>query len=258
MKIFAISDMHSYLTPTLKALKDAGWNENNPEHIIVVCGDCIDRGNETAEMIEWLISLINKDKLIYICGNHDLLMQEMLHRGYSEWHDKQNGTQKSYYQLLNAHADMMNGKKPDDIVKEVLQPLYNKMVNYFETQKYIFVHSWIPTRKKDKPHPADKWITLTTDKWMEDWRNANDVEFESAMWGNPFKMADQGLNKTGKIIVFGHFHTSYQWSKDGKCSEFGEDAIFNPYFGKDFIALDACTAYTNKVNVVVLEDDFLE
>lgn len=132
------------------------------------------------------------------------------------------------------------------------------MVNYFETQKYIFVHSWIPTRKKDKPHPADKWITLTTDKWMEDWRNANDVEFESAMWGNPFKMADQGLNKTGKIIVFGHFHTSYQWSKDGKCSEFGEDAIFNPYFGKDFIALDACTAYTNKVNVVVLEDDFLE
>ena len=31
MKIFAISDMHSYLTPTVKALKDAGWDENNPK-----------------------------------------------------------------------------------------------------------------------------------------------------------------------------------------------------------------------------------
>ena len=51
-KIFAISDMHSYLTPTLKALKDAGWDENNSKHIIVVCGDALDRGNETAEMVE--------------------------------------------------------------------------------------------------------------------------------------------------------------------------------------------------------------
>ena len=93
---------------------------------------------------------------------------------------------------------------------------------------------------------------------MEDWRNANDVEWEDAMWGNPFKLAEQDLNKTGKTIVFGHFHTSYQWSKDGKCSEFGVDADFNPYYGKDFIGIDGCTAYTGEVNVLVLEDEFLD
>lgn len=257
-KIFTISDMHSYLTPTLKALKDAGWDENNPKHIIVVCGDALDRGNETAEMVEWLVDLINKGKLIYICGNHDLLMQEMINRGYSMSHDRHNGTEKSYYQLLNAHADRMDGRRPDEIVGAALQPLYDKMVNYWETKRFVFVHSWVPTYKIERPHPANKWIPFTTDEYMEDWRNANEVEWEEAMWGNPYKMAEQGLNQTGKVIIFGHWHASWprhHW--EGK-SEFEDDADFNPYFGKDFIGIDACTAHTGKVNVLVLEEEFLE
>ena len=58
-------------------------------------------------------------------------------------------------------------------------------------------------------------------------------------------------------LVFGHFHTS--WARktfDGQ-PEFGEGADFSPYYGDGFIGLDGCTAYTGKVNVVVLEDKFL-
>lgn len=247
MKIFACSDIHSAYTPWVQALKKAGFDENNPEHIIIVCGDLLDRMNETAETLEFALSLIRKGRLIYIKGNHDILMQEMLNRGYAEWHDKHNGTQKSYYQLLNAHADQMDGRSPDKIVMAALLPLYDKMVNYFETKNYIFVHSWIPLNPKG----------FNTYTYREDWRNATDEEFELATWGNPFEMAKQGLNQTGKVLIFGHFHTSYQWSKDGKCSEFGNDAIFDPYFGKDFIALDACTVHTNKVNVITLEDELI-
>ena len=258
MKIFVCSDIHSAYTPWMDALKKAGFDENNPEHIIIICGDALDRMNETVEVLEFILRMINKGRLIYVKGNHDILMQQMLDRGYSMSHDRHNGTERSYYQLLNAHADKMDGRRPDEIVREALQPLYDNMVNYFETQNYIFVHSWIPTHKKERPHPANKWIPLTIDEYMEDWREANDVEWESAMWGNPFKMAEQGLNKTGKVILFGHWHTSYQWAKDGKCSEFGEDAIFDPYFGEGYIALDACTVHTKKCNVIVLEDGFLE
>lgn len=258
MKIFVCSDIHSAYTPWMDALKKAGFDENNPEHIIIICGDALDRMNETVEVLEFILRMMNKGRLIYVKGNHDVLMQQMLDRGYSMSHDRHNGTERSYYQLLNAHADKMDGRRPDEIVREALQPLYDNMVNYFETQNYIFVHSWIPTHKKERPHPANKWIPLTIDEYMEDWREANDVEWESAMWGNPFKMAEQGLNKTGKVILFGHWHTSYQWAKDGKCSEFGEDAIFDPYFGEGYIALDACTVHTKKCNVIVLEDGFLE
>ena len=80
---------------------------------------------------------------------------------------------------------------------------------------------------------------------------------ENAMWGNPFKLADIGLNQTGKTIVFGHFHTSFKWSIVTGCSEFGEDAKFEVYIGKDYIGIDACTAHTGEVNVLVLEDEFI-
>lgn len=251
MKIFAISDMHSYLTPTLKALKDAGWNENNPEHIIVVCGDALDRGNETAEMVEWLVDLINKGKLIYVKGNHDILMQEMLDRGYSEWYDKHNGTEKSYYQLLNANANMMDGREPNEIVREALQPLYDKMVNYFETERFVFCHSWVPLYKVGKTNPIYTY--------REDWRNANEVEWNDAMWGNPFKLAAQDLNKTGKTIIFGHWHCSAGHKMLGRCkTEFGEDAIWEPCCAQGIIGIDRCTAHTGEVNVVVLEDTLLD
>lgn len=252
MKIFAISDVHSFLTPTIKALKESGWDENNPEHIIVVCGDAFDRGNETVEMLKWLLDLINKSKLIYVKGNHDILMQQMLDRGYSMSHDRHNGTEKSYYQILNAHADKMDGRSPDKIVRTALQPLYDKMVNYFETQKYIFVHSWIPIN----PKGFDSYT------FREDWRKASNKDWEEVMWTNPFWRAQDKLNETGKTIVFGHWHCSlgHLCDSKGELSEFGEDAKWDPYINEEqgIIGIDRCTAHTGEVNVVVLEDTLLD
>jgi hypothetical protein len=61
-----------------------------------------------------------------------------------------------------------------------------------------------------------------------------------------------------KTVVFGHWHCSTGWAKAEGCSEFDEDAKFEPYYGDGFIAIDACTAHSGKVNVLVLEDEFLE
>ena len=60
----------------------------------------------------------------------------------------------------------------------------------------------------------------------------------------------------GKTIVCGHWHCSYGHREfEGNGSEFGEDADFSPYYGKGIIVLDACTAVSGKVNVIVLEDE---
>ena len=256
-KLFVVSDLHSFLTPTIKALKEAGWDENNPENKIIVCGDAFDRGDETSEMLEWLLDLINKDKLIYVKGNHDILMQQMLDRGYSMMHDKHNGTEKSYYQLLNSHTNMMSDKKPDDIVRELLQPLYNKMVNYFETAHYVFCHSWVAVSVEDNmPFHYRKGRKLVK---KEDWRNASDIEWENAMWLNPLDMAMDGFD-IEKPVVAGHWHTSYGWAiKNKTFDEFGQNAIFDPFYYEDkLIMIDGCVAYTGKANVLVIEDDFLE
>ena len=45
---------------------------------------------------------------------------------------------------------------------------------------------------------------------------------------------------------------------DNWISEFDEDAIWDPYYSDGGIAIDACTAHPGKVNVLVIEDEFLE
>jgi hypothetical protein len=71
-------------------------------------------------------------------------------------------------------------------------------------------------------------------------------------------LAEKGFNQTGKTIVVGHWHCSTGWAKTEGRKEFGETAKFEPFYGDGFISIDACTAYSKKCNVIVLEDDFID
>lgn len=63
------------------------------------------------------------------------------------------------------------------------------------------------------------------------------------------------ISTSDAVVVCGHWHASYGHSKyEGKCSEFGADADFSPYYGPRIIAIDACTSHSKKVNVIVIED----
>lgn len=247
MKFFVTSDIHSYFTPFKDALNKAGFDPNNEDHWLVVCGDMFDRGPESVELLHFIMSLKRK---ILVRGNHDLLLEECCNRGFPYSYDKSNGTVRTIQDI--------GGSKDSRYFDGCCQMTWNKtaryrelLVNYFETQNYIFVHSFIPVNSEGKYNPIYTY--------REDWRNANDVEFELAMWGNPFKMADQGLNKTGKIIVFGHWHCSAGHKMLGRCkTEFGEDAIWEPCCAQGIIGIDRCTAHTGEVNVVVLEDTLLD
>ena len=83
--------------------------------------------------------------------------------------------------------------------------------------------------------------------------NASADEWAKARWYN-------GMDATvtcqeEKTIVCGHWHASYGHSKfEGKGSEFKEDADFTPYQASGIIAIDACTAHSGFVNVLVLDD----
>ena len=243
MKFFVVSDIHGFYDEFIVALNKAGFDKNNKNHWLVSCGDEFDRGEKSVKVMSFLMNLERK---ILIRGNHMQLLEELCMRGFPYSYDKSNGTFKTVISFGN--FDGRNFDECCDITWNKIARYRELLVNYFETQNYIFVHSFLPLISEGKYNPIYKY--------REDWREATDQEWESAMWVNPFKLLEQGLNKTNKTIVFGHFHTSYQWAKDGKCSEFGEDAIFEPYFGENYIGIDRCTAYTGKCNVIVIEDDF--
>ena len=243
-KLFIVSDIHSAYTPLKRALDEKGFDPNNENHCLIVCGDAFDRMDESEEVLHFLMSL---DRKIIVKGNHDILLEECCMREFPYTYDYSNGTVKTINDIGGAGEG-----KPFD---ECCRVTWNKttayrdlLVNYFETQNYIFVHSWIPVDSK-----LDNKYTC-----REDWRDATDSEWENAMWGNPFDLAEKGLNQTGKTIIFGHWHCSTGWAKTEGRPEFGMSAKFDPYYGDGFISIDACTAYSGKVNVLVLEDEFLE
>ena len=249
-KFFCVSDVHSHFDEMKKALDDVGFDSNNESHWFVSCGDALDRGPNTQEVIEYLMSL---DRCILIKGNHDQLIMDCLKRRYAQEHDHHNGTFRS---IIDLAPNAKTFAEACDITYLKVKPFVDKMVNYFETQNFVFCHSWIPVNCDDNfPHYYRRNRKFSK---KEDWRTAHQSEWDRAMWVNPLEMAMKGLG-IEKPIVSGHWHCSAGWSMKNGISEFKDDAIFDPFYYEDkLIMIDAGTAHTGKVNVLVLEDEFME
>lgn len=250
-KLFCVSDIHSYYDPLIEALNEAGFDRDNPEHYLIVLGDVFDRGDQSAEVLRFLRRLEHK---VLIKGNHCQLLLEACEREYPAHYDYGNGTYKTICDIGGAGE----GWSFDECCIRTLarvSTFIDGMENYLETEHYIFVHGWLPVNYTDSlPAYYRKNRRFSS---MEDFRKATQKQWDEAAWICGPDMAMDGYNNTGKIVVFGHWHTSYLWSvKDGR-SEFGDDAKFDIFYGKDFIAIDGCTAHSGKVNVLVLEDEFL-
>ena len=263
--LFVVSDVHSFYTPLKKALDEKGFDPNNKDHWLILCGDAFDRGDESEEVLKFLMSLERK---VLIKGNHDLLFKDCCLRGYPLSHDYHNGTSATIYDLGGGNKGA-NFSECCDIAWTRTEAYRNSLVNYFETKNYIFVHSWIPTIVESDSKMKPWYQEGKSYRYRDDWRNATEAEWEEAMWGNPFKMWKRGLNQTGKTIVFGHWHCSTghsmesivkSWGNDEECliSEFEDDAIWEPFIKDNIIGIDRCTAHTGEVNVLVLEDEFFD
>lgn len=247
-KFFIFSDCHGFYDEMKSALDNAGFDANNEGHWVIACGDYFDRGRKPIDVMNYLQSLPRK---ILVKGNHEQLLTECINRGYALSHDYSNGT-------FNTIADLAPNAKTFNVACAVaydkVKDFIESMVNYVELKQHIFVHSFIPLINKDGL-PAHYTKKRQFEK-MDNWREASAKEWEDACWGNPFGFAEQGL-LPDKTIVFGHWHCSAGWSKAEGCSEFGDDAKFEPFYGEGFIAIDACTAHSGKVNVIVVEDEFI-
>ncbi len=240
MKYFVSSDIHGFFDEWQNALKEKGFELNNPEHKIILCGDLFDRGRQPKEIIDFILK--HKDKVILIRGNHEDLMEQMIERNFSTYGDLCNGTAET---IVDLYLEWQIGEKDfKKIAKETrLQKVLDMCIDYYETEHYIFVHGWIP-------------IVEDCYLYDSDWRTARKERWEKARWTNPVEMYRYEIYEPNKTIVCGHWHCSALWHEQNpdKYEEFGDNASFEPFITNNMIAIDACTAYSNKVNVVVLED----
>ena len=231
MKYFVSSDIHGFFDEWQDALNKIGFDIDNPDHKIIVCGDLFDRGKQAVKLYKFVKSLGNR--FIYIRGNHEDLI-------FDAFNDLKNnyGCAKSHH-YLNGTIDTISQFILENKLEEVLEFINNKSIDYYELNDFIFVHGWIPTIVNSST------INL-------DWRNASKQDWKNARWLNGIKMAHNGLYLDDKVIICGHMHTGFghfNYHDEGE----NEFKNFDIYRDNGIIALDGCTALSKKVNVLVLE-----
>ncbi len=261
MKYYVVTDVHSFYTELETALKEKGFFADTEPHKLIVCGDLFDRGKESLKVQQFICDLMDKDEVILIKGNHEDMLEELVRNGkrwfnfpgiiYTHhWHNKAVQT------VLDLTKNDLTGlDNPTKLVADIKKtPAFTKiipsMLNFYETEHYIFVHGWIPCRRvanvKDKPSLV---------RYRDDWRDASDVSWEFARDDNGMYQWQEGVREPNKTIVCGHWHASWGHRYiEHKGSEFEDDADFSPFYGKGIIAMDACTALSRKVNCIVIED----
>ena len=220
MKYFVFSDLHSCINELKDGLKKVGYDEDNSEHKLLFLGDAFDKGNKHYETYKYIESSINKNKFIWVLGNHDYYLLNSLLKGKVSSFTKDtirdiacgidnSAVNYSYDDCVN----LLNDYGIQEFIKE-------NTVNYFETDNHVFVHGFIPFDK-------------INNKYNENWRSSNQTEWNKANNLNGMKMVINGVRIPNKTLVCGHtgtikMHKSYETfyydgviGLDGNCYKSG-------------------------------------
>lgn len=238
-KYFVFSDVHSFYDELMDALNQAGFEKDNEDHILISLGDLCDRGPKSREVLTFINSLPGQRKLCVI-GNHEILMELMIRRGYPDYVDTYNGIVKTAIDISE------EGENISDLKNNRYWNEYRKSWHwYYEICDFIFLHGWIPYDEENG-------------RYKPDWRNSSIQDLYMATYINGMEAWNRDIREKGKTVFCGHWNTSWghcHLRHDG--AEFAAErnvyVNYGPFIDEGIVALDACTVQSHKVNVYVLE-----
>lgn len=129
MRTLAIGDVHGCLTALETLLSFVKVSDDD---LLITLGDYVDGGPDSRSVIDLLISLWRREKLIAIRGNHDLMMCDARgkHSSFDNW------------LALGGEATLLSyGGTLENVPNEHWNFLEHGLVNYYETKTHIFVHA---------------------------------------------------------------------------------------------------------------------
>ncbi|MBA4187186.1 MAG: serine/threonine protein phosphatase [Planctomycetaceae bacterium] len=136
MRVFAIGDIHGCLA-AFDTLLD--WVKPTREDVIVTLGDYVDRGPDSRGVIDRLLELREKLNLICLRGNHEKMMLDAYRGGRAEkkmWLSVGGLEALASYGITAGSAGSL-----DDVPREHWDFLETGLVDYHESNRYIFVHA---------------------------------------------------------------------------------------------------------------------
>lgn len=125
---FAIGDIHGCFD-ALRTLCE--FVDFRPHDVIVVLGDYPDRGPDTAAVIEFLLELSGRHKVVPLRGNHDIMMLRARDGGKALRRWLEVGGQAA----LNSYGGDLE-KVPEEHWR-----FLEHLLPYYETETHFFVHA---------------------------------------------------------------------------------------------------------------------
>lgn len=233
-KLFVVSDVHSHYTLLKEALDRAGFNKDNEDHFLVCLGDYFDRGDEALATLKFFEQLPRK---VLLRGNHEDMLLKLFRTGKVLPHHYINGTMRTLESFFGKYSidpvdDTIDFSGKTRIVDRICE-FIEETVDYYETENYVFVHGWLPgnatTPEARQQTSSEAWEQARWVRWNEQYVGLRPL--------------------SDKILVCGHVPTFYANALDPS----REKNNYEIFYGNGLIAIDAGTADTKQVNVLVLD-----
>jgi serine/threonine protein phosphatase 1 len=188
-RVIAIGDIHG-CAAALRAL--VKLIEPRPGDTLISLGDCVDRGPDSRQVIEELLALREKCRLVPLLGNHEEMMLNSI----------DGRPQPDDWWTCGGAATVASYSPQHDVA--AIPPEHIAYIrtwgDCFETDTHFFVHA---SYEPERPLAEQHWQTM---RW------------QSLLFGIP------GPHESGKIAVVGH--TSL---KDGEVLDLGHLICIDTY-----------------------------
>ena len=252
MKNFVVSDIHDHYDLLTESLNRNGFDINNEDHRLIVCGDAFYSGPQPGELFVFLRGLSEKGRLIFIYGNHDLeLLDNLRAKRFTRPANRRCAA------LIVRYLTQKTELSDDELASECENLGFTGFLSeipvwYYENEGCVFTHGFIPTEKK---------------AYRPDWRNATEKEWRCAAARGDAMMLSMRyeVSEPNKKIVCGHYSAARCYLMKNATPTDWENKIykdvskvpaegFKPFFGDTFIAIDQSVKKTGFMNCIVMEE----
>lgn len=243
MRYIFVSDIHGCYDKLMTALTEVNFDAE--KDTIVSLGDCFDRGNQSYEVLKFLMTCPNR---ILLYGNHDLRLKKLLLNESVDWCDYSNGvleTMRSFCKLpklssIELGITLLKSDSDLHMRHKLLWKYFGECHYAVEWSDLVGTHGWIPYN--------EDFYT-----YRKDWRNANADEWYRATWAKTSECFLNELFVPDKTLIVGHWHAFRLRRLTAKIINSEIDFSTFKYEDK-LIAIDGCTnADEGVVNTFVYE-----
>jgi len=128
-RIFAIGDIHGCLDKLKELMDIIDWRPNRDTLLFI--GDYIDRGHDSAGVLDYLIELRKKAyNIVFLKGNHEQLFLDYL-----------DGRNTDLYLINGGHQTLASYENRTGGIPGAHLDFIKSLDLFFETRDYIFVHA---------------------------------------------------------------------------------------------------------------------